>query len=77
MGFFAKRLKVLREQSGLSQAGLAKEADLGLSTVCQIEQGLREPTFETLVKLAKGLRVSLMDFDTPALKSFRDKVARD
>ena len=61
--FFAKRLRELRRQTGLSQAGLAEACDLGASTIRQFEQGWREPTYGTLVKLAQGLGVSLAAFE--------------
>lgn len=64
-GFFAGRLKVLREQSGLSQAALAERCGIGVSTLRQFEYGRREPTYETLVKLAAGLGLSLAAFDQP------------
>jgi transcriptional regulator with XRE-family HTH domain len=61
--FFARRLKELRQEAGLSQAELAKECGLGLSTIRQFEQGWREPTFGTLVKLVQGLGVTLAAFE--------------
>jgi DNA-binding XRE family transcriptional regulator len=61
-GFFAVRLRELRQAADLSQAKLAERAGLGLSTVVQFESGLREPTFETLLKLAEGLGVELAAF---------------
>jgi transcriptional regulator with XRE-family HTH domain len=62
-GFFAVRLKELRTKAGLSQPQLAESADIPVSTIRQFEQGRREPTFPTLVKLAAGLGVSLAAFD--------------
>jgi transcriptional regulator with XRE-family HTH domain len=61
--FFARRLRELRDKAGLSQGKLAQRCDLGLSTIAQFEQGLREPTYGTLVTLAKGLGVSLVAFE--------------
>lgn len=60
------RLKSLRESAGVSQAALAEQAGIGVSTLRQFEYGRREPTFGTLVKLAEGLGVSLAEFDAPA-----------
>jgi transcriptional regulator with XRE-family HTH domain len=62
-GFFAERLKALREENGLSQPALAERAGIGVSTLRQFEYGRREPTYGTLVKLASGLGVSLSAFD--------------
>jgi transcriptional regulator with XRE-family HTH domain len=61
--FFAKRLKQLREDTGLTQEQFAKASAISLSAVRHLEQGWREPTYETLVKLAQGLGVSLAAFD--------------
>jgi len=68
-GFFAERLRQLREQAGFSQPGLAECSGVAVSTIRQFEYGLREPTYGTLVKLAAGLRVSLSAFDAPAAES--------
>lgn len=63
--FFARQIKTLRLTAGLSQPDLARRCEVGLSTVRQFEYGQREPTFGTLVKLARGLGVSLAAFDAP------------
>jgi transcriptional regulator with XRE-family HTH domain len=62
-GFFAERLKMLRQQAGLSQPALAERSGIAVSTIRQFEYGRREPTFGTLVKLAHGLSVSLAAFE--------------
>jgi transcriptional regulator with XRE-family HTH domain len=62
-GGFAGLLKALRDQAGLSQNGLAERSGVAVSTVRQFEYGMREPTYGTLVKLARGLGVSLAAFD--------------
>jgi transcriptional regulator with XRE-family HTH domain len=63
--YFGKRLQELRREKGLTQPALADAAGVGLSTVRDFEQGRREPTLGTLVKLAQGLGVSLSAFDPP------------
>jgi transcriptional regulator with XRE-family HTH domain len=63
---FAERLRALRGDAGLSQAGLAERAGVPVATVRQFEQGRREPTYATLLKLARGLGLSLAAFDQPA-----------
>jgi transcriptional regulator with XRE-family HTH domain len=60
---FGKLLKQLRRESGLTQIALAKAAGVGVATIRHCEYGLREPTYGTLLKLAKGLGVSLAAFD--------------
>jgi transcriptional regulator with XRE-family HTH domain len=74
--YFAARLKELRTEAGLSQRGLAEQSGVPIGTIRYFEYSLREPTYETLVKLAAGLGVSLSAFDPPA-KPRRRKEARD
>ncbi len=62
-GEFAELLKALRDKAGLSQNGLAERSGVAVSTIRQFEYGMREPTYGTLVKLARGLGVSLAAFD--------------
>jgi transcriptional regulator with XRE-family HTH domain len=62
-GFFAQRLKELRGQAGLSQPALAERSGVAVGTIRHFEYGIREPTYETLVKLADGLGVTLLAFD--------------
>lgn len=58
----SKNLKKLREKNGFSQDRLAKIADVANNTVIKIEQGdNKNPTLETLKKLADALGVSLDD----------------
>jgi transcriptional regulator with XRE-family HTH domain len=58
---FAERLKKLSAEAGLSQPEFA---GLGVSSVRPFEYGLREPTYGTLVKLARGLGVLLSAFES-------------
>jgi transcriptional regulator with XRE-family HTH domain len=55
-----KILKVLRKNKGWSQQKLAEKAGLSYVTITKIEQGrAKEPTIQTMVKLADALGVSL------------------
>lgn len=56
---FAQRLKQVREESGFSQAELAKEIDRSRTSVSGYETFDRLPDVETLLKLAKHFDVSL------------------
>ena len=67
-GFFAERLKALRAEAGLSQSVLADRAGIAVTTLRQFEYGLREPSYGSLVKLARGLGVSLAAFDGAPLE---------
>ncbi len=59
---FGVALKRLREQAGLSQAALAEKAGMNVFGVAKIEQGLREPGWATVLKLAAALGVECTAF---------------
>jgi transcriptional regulator with XRE-family HTH domain len=55
-------LKKLRAKKGYSLEKVARLADLSLNTVVKIENGVnKNPTFETITKLAKALEVPIDD----------------
>ncbi len=54
-----KRIAFLRKQRGLTQLALSIESGLALSFVSDLERGKRNPSIETLWKIAKALDVSL------------------
>ncbi|MFJ5737805.1 helix-turn-helix domain-containing protein [Streptomyces microflavus] len=56
----AENVRRFRRAAGLSQEGLAEEADLSLSTVRKVEQGGRV-SMDTLASLARALGVSTSD----------------
>lgn len=53
----ADRIKQLREESGLSQAQLAKQLHVTRSSVNAWEMGLSMPTVQYIVELARLFRV--------------------
>lgn len=56
-----KNVKRIREKKGITQEKLAFEANLNRAYIGYIERGERNPSTETLAKLAKALKVSLKD----------------
>ncbi len=58
---FAARLKRTRERQDLNQTQLAEKAGLTRAAISQLESGQREPTFSTIVRLAKALDASPSD----------------
>lgn len=56
---FDKRLKQLREETGLTQEELAKKLNISRGTYAHYETGKREPNFETLQSLASYFEVSV------------------
>ena len=54
-----KNIKAAREELGISQRQLGLMVGCGKPYVSEIEAGLRNPTFNTLIKLADGLNTTL------------------
>ncbi len=54
---FGDRLRSLREGAGLSLRVLAEEADLSFQAIHMLEQGHRDPTWNTVCRLADALGV--------------------
>ena len=58
----SKNVKRLREAKGLSQEKLARLADVANNTLIKMETGEnKNPTLETLKKVAKALEVGVDD----------------
>ncbi|MFA5387426.1 MAG: helix-turn-helix transcriptional regulator [Candidatus Paceibacterota bacterium] len=58
----AENLKALRSKSGYSLEKIARLADLSLNTIVKVENGSnKNPTIETLQKIAKALGVQVDD----------------
>ncbi len=71
-----ERLKVLREQRGLSRETLAAEADVSPVTLWRYETGKRSPNVETLEKLAKVLEIEVSAFFPKVQPSLFEAVER-
>lgn len=57
----AQRIRRWRESRGWNQQALADRAGFARSTLSKIENGLLSPTFEILLKLARGFGCELSD----------------
>ncbi len=57
----AMRLKVLREQRGLSQEQLAARAGVSRGYLARLETARHDPTLNTLEKLAKALKIKVAE----------------
>ena len=68
MSLFSQRLLSLRQERRLSQAAVAKAAEMTTRTYQRYEAGEREPTVTVLVRLAKFYGTS-----TDFLVGLRDK----
>ncbi len=56
-----ERLRKLRKEQGLSQEELAHKAFLHPTYIGQLERGEKNPTVETVEKVANALQISLAD----------------
>jgi transcriptional regulator with XRE-family HTH domain len=66
---FSDRLKALRKAAGLTQEGLARAADISTATVARLEYAGLDPSWNTVVKLARALQLSpnhFLDEEPPA-----------
>jgi len=56
-----KLLREERERRGISKYALSAQCGLAQQTISYIERGLRQPTFETILRIADGIGVKLED----------------
>lgn len=61
---FAGRLKMHREQAGLSQRELAKRVGCHYMTISMLERGTQEPAWPLVRALARALGVTCQAFET-------------
>jgi transcriptional regulator with XRE-family HTH domain len=59
---FASRLQALRADAGLTQQQLGERAGIHKLTVAKLEQGIREPSWATVLSLANALGVDCTAF---------------
>jgi transcriptional regulator with XRE-family HTH domain len=58
----AESLRQARKSEKISQEGLAERAGLHRTYISQLERGLKSPSLDVVVALAKGLRVTPLEF---------------
>ena len=61
-----KRIRLFRNAQGISLEELSFKADLNAAHLGQIERGLRNPTIETLNRIATALDISFYELIVPA-----------
>ena len=66
---FARVVKKLRADKGLSQETLAFESELHRTYVSQLERGIKSPSLKTISRLAKALGVTASDLVRRAERS--------
>jgi transcriptional regulator with XRE-family HTH domain len=58
---FASNLRRLREAAGLTQDGLGRAVMMDGAEISRYERGERDPQLRNLVRLARGLGVTVAD----------------
>ncbi len=58
---FAANLRRLRTASGLTQEGLSHVTKLDPGEISRLERGVRDPQLRTIVRIARGLDVTVAD----------------
>ncbi|MHB8828804.1 MAG: helix-turn-helix domain-containing protein [Syntrophales bacterium] len=56
-----ERIRQLRKEKGLSQEKLGYESELHCTHIGSIERGQKNWSIDTLIKIAKGLNVEVVD----------------
>lgn len=59
MSDFAKNLRVLRKERGVTQVRLGKALNYGYTAIANYESGRNEPSLDDLIRLAAFLDVSV------------------
>lgn len=59
---FAEKLKQLRQAAGLSQEALARAIEMSVGIIRDYEQGRKEPSLRSALKLARALGVDCRAF---------------
>lgn len=58
---FARRLKTLRQQKGMTQEELATASGLSVNFIRAVEQAINAPSFESLEAIAGALGVEVKE----------------
>ena len=55
------RIREIRKCKGLTQKALALKAKMSIAYLCNVEKGKADPSLSTLKRLAKALKVKVID----------------
>ncbi len=65
LGEVGSRIRTLRKERGLTTEGLAAKAGVSAGIISQVERGLGNPSFATLVQIAHGLQLPIGQLMAP------------
>jgi transcriptional regulator with XRE-family HTH domain len=69
----AELLRKEREKAGLSMNEVAHRAGLSQQMVSYVERGMRNPTLETLLRIASAIEIDLAKIIARAVRETRSK----
>ena len=58
---FGERVVVLRHQLGITQEQLSFRSEVNRTYMGAVERGEKKPSLHTIIKIAKGLNISLKE----------------
>jgi transcriptional regulator with XRE-family HTH domain len=58
---FGRALRELRKKRGLSQLDVSTVSDLDRAYMSELERGLKNPSLETIFRLADAMKISAVD----------------
>ena len=58
---FGENLRRLRRASGLTQEGLSARTKIDTGEISRLERGARDPQLRTIVRIARGLDVTVAE----------------
>ena len=61
---FGRRLRAIRAQRRMTQEQFAETLDISVDFLSLVERGVNAPSFETLERMAKRLRLSVAELFT-------------
>jgi len=71
-----QQIRAIRTTKGVSMEALAEHACLSPTYVSEIERGRKEPSVQTLLKVARALNVQLSDLTAPLEAVHQAKVTK-
>ena len=63
-----ERLKLIRQDTGLTLAEVGQRTGVSISTLSKIERGEVSPSFDIVIRLCEGLDIAIEQFVTPGPK---------
>jgi transcriptional regulator with XRE-family HTH domain len=72
---FGRRLREIRAQRRMTQEQFAETLDISVDFLSLVERGRNAPSFETLDKIAKRLKMTVADLFTFDVGSARETLA--